>query len=144
MSDLIAIYAAIVATGLLVVEIRRLHRERPSLKVEASHAVHESGHGEDGSGGEFIELLVTNTGPTQIYITEAGLELARGDPITVPIDTGFLASGDRRAAFVAVADVRRELLRRDPEATLVAIYVRHTTGTKTYRLKPYEREYLLR
>jgi hypothetical protein len=89
-TNFIAIYGAVLATGLAVFEIARFRRERAKLTVRSS--VHVA------IDGCVLRLHVVNDGGSRITIEEAGFEAqgyieAAGVPgkRTIPLHTGLLA-----------------------------------------------------
>src|SRR5687768_14368104 len=87
LGDLIALYAAVVATIVAYLQYRKWRDDRPRFKVEASRGLHGKGHvGGQDRQRELIELLATNMGTQPLRLTELGFLIEPGDRFPIAFD----------------------------------------------------------
>ena len=129
-SDLIALgvgsYAAIVATAMLVWNIRR---ERRNVSVRVRYAYGVGFH----NGREMVAIEIVNNGRRPINIQEIGFFLSNGIKLINPSaqhSLGWLKDGDGTSYYVPrqeIDEIREQA--KEQGARIVAAYVRDATST---------------
>lgn len=136
-SELVAVYAAFVATISIALHVRNWWLDRPHVKVTASYALTTGLFGNE----ELVEVSAINKGRQPVDLEQAGflienrqrlvvLEAPRGLP--QPRWPYRLVPGSKHSVYFSIADVREALGERNYGLAPRAAWFRDVTG-KVYR-----------